>query len=142
MLFGQVTRGKLGRLGFVGASLLLLLIWFVVVAAILVVAGVSETIVGGDLDVAQEAVVARFGLPMVIVMLVVGAGLLFANLNVTAKRWRAMGLPGWLVVALASVLTTTLQTAIDEQAASVFGFVVLLVLVLVPNGALAGIGRR
>ena len=71
---------------------------------------------------------------------VVGVLALAASMNLAAKRFRDIGLPGWLSVLGLTVLHTALLFTVPGLIYPWFGLAVLAVLVLTPTGALASRG--
>jgi uncharacterized membrane protein YhaH (DUF805 family) len=68
---------------------------------------------------------------------VVAAVLFFAGANLTAKRIRDIGLPGWWSVLAIALLVGLVSGAVSEQAGSVIQLAIWLALVLVPTNVLA-----
>ena len=71
-------------------EVLVLVIGFGIGASI----GLAERVVGGEVADAQTAITENLGIPGVVVIIAIFSVLLFAHLNVAAKRIRDMGLPG------------------------------------------------
>ncbi|MEO1089242.1 MAG: hypothetical protein AAFX81_01310 [Pseudomonadota bacterium] len=143
VLFGEITSGRVGRLGYLGYALLLVVLMMGVLVAVMVAAGV----VGSDTPPATgwallQQVRASLGLPTLVAAAVVLAGITFAKFNLSAKRWRAMGLPGWLMIVFSAAASGALEFAFGQLPVAIFGWVMLLALLLVPNDALARFGRR
>ena len=104
-LFGDITDGRLRRLQFLGYSLFLVLLMIGFGLAVVMAIGAGEQLIGGDLQQAQDKLREWFTLPFLIVLGLVLFVLLFAHLNITAKRIRDIGLPGWWTVLGIAVLT-------------------------------------
>ncbi len=64
--------------------------------------------------------------------------LVFAKLNIMAKRFRDIGGPGWLLVLAVAALGAALSLIAGETISSLFSSAVFLVLVLVPGGVRRG----
>lgn len=98
--FGDIRDGRLQRLNFFWYSVLAVAVF--ILFGILVVAsiGALESFIGGDLMEAQNQIRKQFGVPATIIVMIFGATLFFANLNISAKRARDSGLPGWLSILI------------------------------------------
>ncbi len=134
-LFGELRAGRLGRGGYVGALLVIVLLWFLLAVGIGFAAGFADEQVGDALDMSQAQLAEILGGPVAILVAVVGGVLVFANFNISAKRWRGIGLPGWPVVVGVVVATFALQLVLGEAVASIVGLVAFVALLVVPNDA-------
>ena len=135
--FLEIRVGRLKRLRYFGYSILLdvlgLLFVFGVVAAI---AG-AETAMGGDLQEMQAALRKAFAGPLVIVILGFVAAAVFASLNMSAKRIRDIGLPGWLVVLAIAMVTITVSILVSANAGQILSFMVWIGLLLTPGNLMS-----
>ena len=136
VLFGDIATGRLTRLRYLGWSLLLGLIGVGLAVVVGFMIGITENMVGGELESAQAQIQEHLGIPAIIVMAVCGLVLLFCSLNLMAKRIRDMGLRGWWTVLSIMVLGAVLSTLLSEQLGSIFHLLVWLALLLVPTAAL------
>ena len=136
-LFGDITDGRLRRLQFLGYSLFLVLLMIGFGLAVVMAIGAGEQLIGGDLQQAQDKLREWFTLPFLIVLGLVLFVLLFAHLNITAKRIRDIGLPGWWTVLGIAVLTRVVSGAVSNQAGSGLSNLIWLALVLIPGNAFA-----
>ena len=136
-LFGDITDGRLRRLQFLGYSLFLVLLMIGFGLAVVMAIGAGEQLIGGDLQQAQDKLREWFTLPFLIVLGLVLFVLLFAHLNITAKRIRDIGLPGWWTVLGIAVLTGVVSAAVSNQAGSGLSNLIWLALVLIPGNAFA-----
>ena len=116
--FGDVKTGRVARLPFLGYSVLLSLVLLLFVLAVVFAIGIGEHLVGGDLEQAQALLAQRFGGLAAIVSVAFMVFWTFASLNLTAKRVRDVGLPGWWTVLALVVLLSVVSVAISEQASS------------------------
>ncbi len=105
IFFGGWREGHLKRLAYLGYSLLLIVI---PVAIILGVLFLVKSITG-DLNVFREVFRGSGGMIAMIFVGLFSLALLAANLNITAKRFRDMGLPGWWSVAAMFLLAMVVQ---------------------------------
>jgi uncharacterized membrane protein YhaH (DUF805 family) len=135
--FGDITDGRLARLPYLGHWLLLALAVLVLLFGIGAAIGVGEHLIGGDLQQAQAKLREWFTVPFFVVFGLVAAVLLFAGANLTAKRIRDIGLPGWWSVLAIALLVGLVSGAVSEQAGSGVQLAIWLALVLVPTNALA-----
>ena len=135
VLIGDIKDGRLVRLPYLGYSLLLVLLMAGFVFAIILAIGAGEHIIGGDLQQAQDKLRAWFTLPFFIVFGLFFMLILFAGLNIMAKRIRDIGLPGWWGVLAVAVVTGFVSVAISEEASGGLHSLVWFVLSLVPTNA-------
>jgi len=113
-LFGEVKDGRLARHPYLGYIVLLIAISMGIVFGALVLAGGIERMMSGEIQQTQEMLTQKFGIPGLILVLVVTLMLGFANFNITAKRLRDMGLPGWwtmLGIAIVSIAVSLIFPA-------------------------------
>lgn len=94
VLFGQLQHGRLGRLDFLGYTVLLAFITVLLGLSVGMAIGVGEQLIAGDPRQAHALVREVLGAPQAFILMVLGAALLFAHFNITAKRLRDIGLPG------------------------------------------------
>lgn len=141
-LFGDVQNGRLKRLPFVGWYLVVLLLALVAAFLIGIAIAATAQVAGGgmaDMETAKAMLVERFGPVGIVVTVAVFAVLWLADLNLMAKRFRDMGLPGWWTL-LGVLLASGLLAQLGQGLATTFSLLVLIVLVSVPTGALARMG--
>jgi len=136
-LMGDIQRGKLHRLAYLGYTVLLtvLLIVFGMAAAFFI--GVGEHLLGGDLQQALETLRQWLSIPFMLVFTIVMTLFIYAKLNITAKRIRDMGLPGWRMVLAILIVDLLLGVIVSREAASSFMFAILLLLLFVPTAMMA-----
>ena len=137
-LFGDLSTGRLQRLPYLGwyaaLAVLVLVIGFGIGASI----GLAERVVGGEVADAQMAITEHLGIPGVVVIIAIFSVLLFAHLNIAAKRIRDMGLPGWLVLLGVIIVSGLIGTLAGQQIGALFNLIGLLALLLIPSNALGG----
>lgn len=132
-IFGDIRKGRLLRLPYLGYSLLLLVLIFVFMISIGLMIGSAEQMMGGNLQQAQDQLRAQFTLPFIIIYLLIMIVFLFAGLNIMAKRIRDMGLPGWWTILGIFILSIVVIAFVSEQAGSVLNTVAWLALLLLPG---------
>ncbi len=129
--------GRLNRLQYLGYWLLLAVLVIVVGMGVGFAIGIAEHAVDGELQQAQDQIRGTIGGPTLVGLSIIGAIIFVANLNLQAKRFRDMGLPGWIATAVIVATGVLLTLTLPAQANAMFNLVVLLTLVLVPTGAFA-----
>ena len=144
--FGDITSGRLLRLPFIGYTVLLYVLFFALMLGGAASLGVAENLVGGDLTQTQQMLAEEFGLPAMIIIVIVVAAVFFASLNLEAKRIRDMGLPGWwtllvvwiLSVIIIALLSGFLDAELGNQVSSIISAIVFLALVFIPSDTFSG----
>lgn len=134
--FGAIANGRLGPMRFI-------MLWFLLVALFVVMGlligaaiGAAEHMVGGDLKSAQKTIREALSIPAIVAFGLFCLLMMFAKLNIVAKRARDIGLPGWLsAFVLAGLIGGASQFA-DQQMVGGAGIVILLALAFVPSGAI------
>lgn len=132
-LFKDVTNGRMARLSYLGYSILLLLLLMAYLLIVVLAIGAGEHIIGGDLQQAQDQLRGMFTMPFLIVTGIVMALLMFAGLNIMAKRIRDIGLPGWWIVLALILLGMLLSYFVSQQAGSGMHTLIWILLVLIPG---------
>lgn len=133
--FGDIRDGRLTRLQFLGYFALIAIIIFGFVIATVLAIGAGEHLIGGDLTAAQDTLRNTLGGPFIIVYAMFLIAIVFMLMNITAKRARDIGLPGWLVVLALVVISFLLSSLISDDASNVFSGLVLLALLLISTDA-------
>lgn len=131
--FGEVSSGRLARLQYLGHWLVLAIIGLLAAYGIAQYLGIAEQLLSGDDEVVEVTLNATVDLPVLLAVLALAGVLVFASLNIMAKRFRDMGLPGWLVVLGVAILSGVLSVYASSNTAALLGPVVWLLLVLVPS---------
>jgi len=133
--FGEIKHGRLLRLPYLKYYVIMIAAMIVFMIGTGVMVGVSEHIMGGDIQQAQDKLRAWFALPSIIVIGVVMIAIVFAGVNIAAKRIRDMGLPGWWVILAVVVLSGGISIATDNQGqgSSGIGLILLLALLFIPS---------
>ena len=133
-LFWDIKGGRIGRAGFFWNSVLVLILVLIFAIVLIFVVEVSEQIMGGDMASAQKKIEESSSLPGMIATAVFAGLVMYAEVNLAAKRVRDMGLPGWWVVAGAAIIGLILSQTISDQSASGLNVAVWLALLFVPSG--------
>ena len=137
VLFGDITNGRLIRLSYLGYSLLLALCVIGFGLAIGLAIGAGEHLIGGNIQQAQDRLREWFTLPFFIVFGLVSALFAFGGMNIMAKRIRDIGLPGWWVVLVITVLEGIISFIVSGQVSSSLHTLIWIALLLLPTNALA-----
>lgn len=133
--FGAIISGRLTRLRFAGLWLLLIVVFIGLGLAAAASIGIAEHLVGGDLTTAQRILRQNLAVPFIIIVVVVGLLILFANLNIIAKRARDAGLPGWIAAIVIAALSGGVpQLTGSSGSGGGLGVLLLLVLAFLPTG--------
>jgi uncharacterized membrane protein YhaH (DUF805 family) len=143
VLWGDIQSGRLQRLGFLGANLLVSLMAALLAFGIGAAIGAAERMAGGEVLEHELALADSLGTTGVLVFAVLFALLLMAQLNLMAKRARDMGLPvPWLLVLGWLVLSGLVSSGGGAALGGLLSLIVLLALLLVPTGAFGGGAER
>jgi len=137
IFFGEVKTGRLQRLAFLGYSLLLQVIVFGFVIAIIVAIGAGEHLIGGDLQQAQQMLSDWFSIPFILIFGIFMALIGFTGVNLTAKRIRDIGLPGWWTVLVVLVLESMVSIIISQEISSGLHILLTVALLLIPTDTFA-----
>ena len=133
--FGDVTGGTLARLQYLSYSLIVGVLFIVIGLGIGILLGVSEHLVGGNIQEAQAVLRERFSTLFGIALVIISAFFGYALLNIMAKRIRHMGLPAWPVVVVVIVASGMAAQFAGDNVQQGFSTAVLLALLLIPGGA-------
>jgi uncharacterized membrane protein YhaH (DUF805 family) len=136
ILFFDVANGRIGRLSYLGHSALLLLLFLVVGLGIAVAFGVTGHMLNADFHAAHTTVMAAAGVPFIILMIALIGAFLFVSLNLTAKRVRDIGLPGWPVTICYLFAVGLVAQYLSQSVGHALNSLAFLALLLVPGGAL------
>ena len=114
VFFGEWRDGRLKRLQFFGYSILLIVVSVAVVMGGIMLAGGFESVMSNDSNL-----FAGMGVVMMVALFVFIFAMLAANLNITAKRFRDMGLPGWWSVVVTIVISWILEITFPGQSVDI-----------------------
>lgn len=137
VLFIDIVGGRLTRLHYLAYLLLLSLLSIGFGLAVVLAIGVSEHIVGGNLQQAQEQLREWFSLPFLIIFGLISTLFVFSGFNIMAKRIRDIGLLGWWVTLAIIALEIIASLLFSRQAGSGLHALVLMALLLTPTDAMA-----
>jgi len=132
--FGDATTGTLRRLQFLGYWAALGLLVIVMGIGIGALLGVSEHLVGGNIQEAQAILRERFFTLFGIGLILFSAIFGYALINITAKRIRDMGLPAWPVVVAIIVVSGMAAQFATENVQQGLSTAELLALLFIPSG--------
>ena len=104
--------------------------------SIVLVIGVGEHIIGGNLQQAQEQLREWFTFPFLIIFGLISALFIFGGLNIMAKRIRDIGLSGWWVILFIIALEIFVSLIASKQAGSSLHALILMALLLTPTDIL------
>ncbi len=136
LYFAGFKSECLHRLPYLGYGVLLGVILLVFVFAfVLAIVGVEKAI-GGDIVATQQLVAKYLGLPFVITLAILVLTLFIAGLNITAKRARDIGLPGWIFVTGCIIAVLLIFKLISQEASQIFGIIILTGLLFAPGNIL------
>lgn len=137
-LLGDTRSGRLQRLPYLGYYALIVLLFLALAIGIGVAIGAAEVMADGDLADAPLMVGERLGVVGMILVVAVFALLVFAQLNIAAKRVRDIGVPApWLVLLGVLILVNLISQWLGPQLAGALNLFVFLALLLVPSSAWA-----
>jgi len=133
LYFGGFKSERLHRLPYLSyAALLGVVLLAFVFVSVLTIVGIEKTI-GGNLAETQQLVTRYLGLPFVIALMILVLTLFIAGLNITAKRARDIGLPGWISVMVVLIASLLIFRFISQEVAQIFSAIFLLGLLLAPG---------
>jgi uncharacterized membrane protein YhaH (DUF805 family) len=127
------SNGRLTSIPFLIRWLALLAIFFVLLIGLGAAIGLTERIVGGDLEALRQRLTSNLGGPVAILLLIAFLVFAFANLNIIAKRARDVGLPGWLTAIVIGALSGGATQVTGQAATGGLGVVLLLILAFLPT---------
>lgn len=132
-LFGDCLSGRLGRLSYLGYSLCISLSLFVFMLLTVLLIGVAEHLIGGNLSQAQDQIRLWFSWPYLLIFGVFMAAIVFSGLNITAKRLRDIGLPGWSVIFAVILAELLLNIFASNVFAAVLHCIFCLIILTYPG---------
>ena len=129
----EVSDGRLKTVPFLVRWLILLAVFFGLAIGLGAAIGVTERLIGGDIDSLRQSLTSNLGGPVAILVLVGFFAFAFANLNIIAKRARDVGLPGWLTAVVIAALSGGASQVTGQAATGGIGPLLLLVLAFLPT---------
>lgn len=133
-LFGDITSGTVHRVRFFWSILSLVLVALAGVIAVGTLFGLDVDMTGLTAVERQAAVTEALGLIGLVLLVGVGVVVLFAQLNLMAKRVRDTGLPGWTVLAAVILLTAAVSGFVSQNVAGLVNLAFWLALLFTPPG--------
>jgi uncharacterized membrane protein YhaH (DUF805 family) len=131
--FSEVSNGRLTSIPFLIRWLVLLAVFFALFIGLGAAIGLTERIVGGDIEALRQRLTSNLGGPVAILLLIAFLVFAFANLNIIAKRARDVGLPGWLTAIVIGALSGGATQVTGQAATGGLGLVLLLILAFLPT---------
>ena len=132
--FGGLTGDQLGRVGYF-AFWLLLAVFFITFGLLAGFGiGVADHLGSGDAQESQARLRDEFGLPLIIGVWTAGLIFLFAELNLSAKRIRHIGLPGWPVTLGVSAVIILAALLVAPRLGHILSLIAWLALMIIPGG--------
>lgn len=136
VLFRSIKDGHLKRLSYLGYCLLLVFSLITFVFMVILMVGTGENIIGGDLLQAQDKLREWFTIPFLVILGLFLMVLVYAGTNITAKRIRDIGLPGWWVVLIIVILGIIISFTVSNQVSSGLHYLIWILLLLLPTNFL------
>jgi len=135
--FGEIKHGRLLRLSYLKYYVIMIVLMMAFVIGTGLMIGISEQIMGGDIQQAQDKLRAWFTLPFIIIVGVIMFAFMFAGANIAAKRVRDMGLPGWWVILGLFLVSGSISAVSNNQGqgGGAVGLIFLLALLFIPSNA-------
>lgn len=133
ILFGEIKTGRLKRFAFLAYSLILQLIVFGTFLAIVVAIGAGEHLIGGDLRQAQEILREWFSAPFFFIFGLFMTLIGFAGLNLTVKRIRDTGLPGWWVLVAIFIVEIIVAIFMTQKTSANLHILLTIILLFIPS---------
>lgn len=138
--FGEWTTGRLARLPWLGYALglfgAMMLIGILVGGGAGLMMGMSGD--PAEAEARMEDMMGGIGPVVMVLMVILGLVISVASLNINAKRFRDMGLPGGWTLLGVIVVSFVVAALFGETISNLVGLVLLLVMALVPTGAFGG----
>ena len=134
-LWGEVVKGRLQRLPYLGYFVLLNVLLGGLVFAVLMSLDVEEGMLNGDLEQVQAGFAEHLSMPVILLGALVMLLVLFASLNIMAKRLRDIGLPGWWSTLGIVAIGALLSQIVSEPVGSGFHSLVMIALFLIPTSS-------
>jgi len=131
--FQELSIGRLKRLPYLGYQLLLSVFIFTFIVLTIILMGVGEHIVSGDLEHAQNTIREWFTLPFLFVFALFMGAVCFSYVNIAAKRIRDTGLPGWITLVIVLLLEFIAVALISEQASYAVHMIFSLFILFTPS---------
>ncbi|EKV32161.1 hypothetical protein C882_3225 [Caenispirillum salinarum AK4] len=131
-LFGNLRHGTMHRVPFFWHIAGLWAVGGAAVMAVVVGMGINQPTDGMTPEQAGQAVRDALGPVVHTVLVVLAAVLVFAQVNIMAKRLRDTGLPGWLTLVAVVAVTGLVSGFISPAAGGLVNIVFWLALLFTP----------
>lgn len=130
-VFGHIANGRLGRGEFAVAYAVWCLILFAVLLGLSILVGVAEPFIAGDLEAVWDTVGQSVALSLLVALAVMIGTWGFGAMNLLAKRFRDIGLPGWLCALATMFFLAGAPTLVAlHEAVGLMGLIVLALCVV------------
>lgn len=133
-LFADIFEGRLNRLQFLGYWALLAGILIAGSLALAFGIGIAEQMLSEDAAATQKSLLQRFGAASLVGLAAVIAILIFAELNLSAKRVRDIGLPAWPTTLVAAAAIVFVSIALSLRIGQSLSVLAWLALLMTPGG--------
>lgn len=132
ILFGELNDGRLDRGKYLAYSVLATVLAAFAMLCIMLALGSVAGLVSGSTGAVE--VIMRDGLtgPGGFILLLLGIAFLFVHSNLSAKRYRDMGLKGWQTLLGVSLLLSLASLILGPTISGILQALVFLGLVLIP----------
>ncbi len=133
--FTGLSDGRLRSGPFIIRWLILLAVFFGIAIGIGAAIGGIERIMGGSVAALRTILAENLGGPVAVLVLLMILVFVFAHLNITAKRARDVGLPGWLTAIVIGALSGG-ATQIAADGMGGLGLLLVIILAFLPTDML------
>lgn len=131
--FGDFATGRVKSGQFIALWLVLFVAFIAFGVLIGIGIGVAEQMLGGSILDAQLALRTNIGPIALVIIFVVCCAFMVAKLNIIAKRFRDIGLPGWLTTVIFAGLLSGSAHLVGEATTGSATLVLLLILAFIPT---------
>lgn len=135
IMFGDIREGRVSRASYVAYSLLASVLAGFALMAIVLALGSVTALFSSDVSSVGVFLTEKFGGgPGLVILFALSLLLVFVHANLTAKRYRDMGLPGWKTLFAVSLGTGLLIGALPALGGGL-QVLLFLILLLMPSNA-------
>lgn len=135
LLWGNPYHGSINRVGYLQGIAIITFIFILSILALVFGIVLLKAFMGGDIQKSQLFLYESMGIPVMVLAGIVFFALFFSNVNLAAKRFRNMGLPGWLMIILFFTVDITLMHFYGKTPSIVFEGLTVLALILIPSSS-------
>ncbi|MEO1204775.1 MAG: DUF805 domain-containing protein [Pseudomonadota bacterium] len=129
----EISDGRLKTMPFLVRWLILLAVFIGLAIGIGAAIGMTERLIGGDIDAVRQELSSNLGTAIAILVLLTFFVFAFAKLNIIAKRARDVGLPGWLTALVIAALFGAAPQVTGHAATGGLGMLLVLILAVLPT---------